>query len=471
METVKATPVLQKQSLKNERLGCMKNIPPWLQNIHYDDEIVMVDEKEFKSMVDETTFECLKGWCGGKFPFAKPFEEYLVNTDGMFIGKIGDNDMDACVAWFKPVIDRSCSISECYSLLVELSDEERNNIIEEMISKVDIKRFTSILNIGNKSSSRSVSKESINKYLHKWAESKLEFYLAFGRNLTVSRQIEFKIDVNEMTANIISFASSHLQYAPYIFAFDPTDYINNQFSGSFSRFGHPVYQRSSVIQRPSQNMKLTKWFSKTFNDSKFDVDLSMLIQNNKVNGTFVISIDPYDYLTQSCNCHGWSSCMDVSKTFDESYVSGILSYMLDDATLVSYRDNGKIYNYSFYGIQFSGNSKSWRQLIHVDKETCSAIFNREYPAGTKSELAHIVRELFEETIAGYLNKPNNWVNYGNYKGGYSFETRFGYNDIPSRDVVSIFPSSYESISRNIRIGVPELINLVNGSKTTNRGLD
>ena len=282
-------------------------------------------------------------------------------------------------------------------------------IIKEMIEKVDKDRFSAICRIGANGPTK---QENIDKMLAAWADSKYEFYLAFGKKLSIDKEISFKCDASEISGMLSELCSKYPVYSLYINYFlscDRNCFAKNIVPNSDSL---SMLLGCSIKSSVKKGEALSKYFARLFEDNTFNMSLSEVLQARETKGRVVISIDPYDYLTCSVNKHNWTSCHSV---FDGSYRSGVMSYMTDQATLVSFRENGKVYEYvnsRSAKNSFSGNSKSWRQNIYVDKETCALVFSREYPYSEKIEGARAAsRELIEDALSGYLGFENLWDNY------------------------------------------------------------
>lgn len=299
---------------------------------------------------------------------------------------------------------------------IRVKDKDKD-ILAEMISKVDVDRIKKIMAI-SMGRGRKPSQDMVDWFMVEWAKHKYEYYLAFGRNLAISAPISFKIDDNEMSGSVMELYRKFPKYAATIDLVAQNGmhyFIDNKCPrvGLFDRYFTDFYK---------PGMNLSKFFSRLCQDPAFDLEFSKVLENREVKGSVVVSIDPYDYLTSAMTMHDWSSC----HRFDGDMPGGVYSYAVDDATIVAYRDNGKVYHYDKgyckglaydYGKNaFEGNSKSWRQMIYFDKDTCSMIFGREYPQKKIIDgVIDKVREIIEEAVANYAGIPNSWDNYGDLK--------------------------------------------------------
>ena len=64
---------------------------------------------------------------------------------------------------------------------------------------------------------------------------------------------------------------------------------------------------------------------------------SMIIQEDKIEGTLCLSVHPLDFISSSENTHNWRSC----HALDGEYRAGNLSYMLDKTTVMCYLNSIK----------------------------------------------------------------------------------------------------------------------------------
>ena len=304
------------------------------------------------------------------------------------------------------------------SIKQSLIDEE---IIKEMISKVDKKRFKVLLSIAASLGSSKVIVENdiVDRYLDIWARNKYDFYLLMGRNFTIQKEVTLPMSNEEMDYQLRDLKRRYVKYWPLIEQFPTQFYLTNSLQ----------YVPSNVrdmCPQATEGMKLTKLFTDICEDPKFDVDLSMLLQNKMVKGNITISIDPYDYLTSSINQHGWRSCHRIT---DGEYATGSISYLLDSATLIACKYNDVEYNYNLNNFKFKGNSKTYRQCIYMDKASCGIIFGRQYP-NTNKDLAKEFRTMLEKVVADYVGFKDSWVIQTNSViGEYKDKSDLHYSDV------------------------------------------
>lgn len=282
-------------------------------------------------------------------------------------------------------------------------DSKKSEIIEEMISKVDKENLRSMMSLGYRT--KLISDEVLNIYLQQWAYAKYEFYLMLGRNLSVSKEIVVSAPTNELEGKIISLKSKYSCYSIILNLFNINDYIDN------------VCPDSEVLTKYNdiytRGMKLSKFFSKYFKDTQFDIDYSKVLQYKNLKTKAYISIDPCDYMTQSINKNNWKSCHNQHSGM---YGTAPYSLMLDECTLVAYTSDGKKVHYEFNALEydnggirfeFDWNSKNTRTLVNIDLNSGAMCFNKPYPNASET-LNEEIRQFAEENLANYLGIKNEW---------------------------------------------------------------
>ena len=124
---------------------------------------------------------------------------------------------------------------------------------------------------------------------------------------------------------------------------------------------------------------------------------------------YVISVNPYDYLTMSFG-KNWASCQTIDQTnqrnmpnsYSGMYCAGTMSYMLDKASIVTYVVD--------HGADVQECGKIYRIMFHYENN--ALIQGRVYPQGNdgSTDLYHTFRELMQAEMAVMLGLENNsWV--------------------------------------------------------------
>lgn len=172
-----------------------------------------------------------------------------------------------------------------------------------------------------------------------------------------------------------------------------------------------------------EGMKLLKAF-KYFEDDPITLkDLqtqaSMIIQEDKVEGTLCFSVHPLDFLSSSENTYKWRSC----HALDGEYRAGNLSYMVDSSTIMCYlrgADEAKLPNFP---PEVPWNSKKWRMLLFFSDNWDVLFAGRQYPFFSHSALEIVMQHLSANQMCN--GRWSKWHNdqitsfdYEEYKSAY-----------------------------------------------------
>lgn len=356
------------------------------------------------------------------------------NTDEVFINTFssfyGQESID------KEVKSRpEMSVS---ALTKNLSAEQKEELCNEMISKVDRKRLRVLMSLAVSGRGRPMflkNVEPVNAYLKRWAESKLPLYLLLGRRLSVSKHIEIEITDNEFNELLNELCEKDPRAAlffGYLRRMVPLDMIRmNKMSDAWNYDSVFTGVNGEIASSIAAQKKVTQAISRIFNDAGLDTAVSDIYAEKTIKTIIELSIDPYDFLTMSVNRHNWRSCHRID---GGEYSAGAFTYMTDSETLCAFAHNGRPYSFDSNKFKWSGNSKRWRQLVHVHMPTGSAIFSREYPMDS-DPLSFATRELYEEVVSRFFNVENRWMLYNRptRKVGYEPRFRYAYDDINNSD--------------------------------------
>ncbi|MEG1519326.1 MAG: hypothetical protein RR358_05930 [Cetobacterium sp.] len=155
-----------------------------------------------------------------------------------------------------------------------------------------------------------------------------------------------------------------------------------------------------------KGMKLSKALTKLClveDAHKVSTEHSMAIQKLKTKGRVVLSIDPVDYLTMSCNSSGWKSCHRIN---GGEYAAGPISYLGDSSTVICFIESSTPCTFNYNGNSYSHSNKIWRQIALVSKDCSYSIQERQYPATSSINEQAVSKLLIEQ-----FNKINQETNF------------------------------------------------------------
>lgn len=286
----------------------------------------------------------------------------------------------------------------------KVEEKEMNvneELIEEMISKVDVKRFKKVL--ASAFQIKGTELLGIDKMLREWAINKAKLYELLGNELMITETIEYNAGEKEWEEIRYNLAKKFPGIGYLLMNSPIRCFVQNKYENF-----------SGIIERligNKHNMKYTTFLSEVFHNDEFDIELSKYMSQTKVKGNIVISIDPNDFLTMSFNQSGWRSCHTIShdgcsKDFGE-FVAGIFSYIQDAHTMISFRHNGTKVDFPIGKAKVQDYSKNWRELLYTDTEAKAFCASRQYPEYNE-EISKAVRTLLENQMSKIYNVNNTW---------------------------------------------------------------
>lgn len=178
-----------------------------------------------------------------------------------------------------------------------------------------------------------------------------------------------------------------------------------------------------------EGMKLVKSLKYFFETSKKDEkkllrklqdEVSAVMNQDIIEGTFCISIHPLDYLSISENTHKWHSCHSLNSDFR----SGNLNYMADAATLVCYIKTADSVKLPNFPESVPWNNKKWRVLLFINNSGTFFMTGREYPYDCAPAL-NLIQEVYNDFCGGaqlltpWYSEQIHKININNYEYTFS----------------------------------------------------
>lgn len=280
--------------------------------------------------------------------------------------------------------------------------------IEEMISKVDLDTFTTIiknrlyreLDSSDREHLADFNREWARKYLERWAKAKYRLYKIFGDRLIVEQDIEIKADRDEIIRKYLEITEKFPLLKNSLKNLGYNWVVENKLDGVE---GYTVGSDPRVVN----GMSFTKLIA-LYGNEELNIEISKLYQNlNKCK--LSLSINPIDFLTVSINKSGWDSCHEFYKG---AYRNAPLSYMFDTTSFVNYSSTNMVKHTTDKRGEklknpFEWNSKNWRQMAYSSPSSSVTVFSRQYPNDSE-EKSKIVRKMFRDLYCAYFNCPNKW---------------------------------------------------------------
>lgn len=245
--------------------------------------------------------------------------------------------------------------------------------------------------------SQDIPNPKTNELFDNWEKNKKFFIDIFGDLIyELPETVSFHLDPEEKHQRIKNFADTvesrygYPQLAKFILTQEEGFFQNLTISNSTGWDG-------KIIKKGA---KLVKSFKHFIHDSRSLADIqneaSRIIQEDKIEGKLCFSVHPLDFLSLSENRYNWTSC----HALDGEYRAGNLSYMQDNCTFICYLKGDNNVELPNFG-DVKWNSKKWRTLLHLSKDSKLIAAGRSYPFASKEGMdmvQHILKEKFSKSL-------------------------------------------------------------------------
>ena len=251
--------------------------------------------------------------------------------------------------------------------------------------------------------SQNIDNPKVDKLFDIWLEAKRDFIEAMRGKLIYEypEKIALPLDTHERNIRIDDFiAILETRWENP----DLANFVEDMRSGFFNNLTSIDYHYNNItIKKGTKLIKAFKYFEE---DKCALTDIqnyaSRIIQEDKIEGTFCISVHPLDYLSVSENTYNWRSC----HALDGEYRSGNLSYMVDKSTVVCYLKSDK--EEVLPNFPFEWNSKKWRVLLYFSTDWNMIMAGRQYPFATAAGLDFITKKML---AASGLCRNSTWTKW------------------------------------------------------------
>lgn len=143
-------------------------------------------------------------------------------------------------------------------------------------------------------------------------------------------------------------------------------------------------------------IKIGKAISRYFEFDTEEIvnELSMIIQEDKLEGELCFSVHPLDFLSISENNSNWRSC----HALDGGYRGGNIDYICDEVTFIAYiKSEGDNCCLPHFPSSVKWNNKKWRTLLFFDRQRGLIWSGRHYPMMNENALGIIFTALISSS--------------------------------------------------------------------------
>ena len=227
-----------------------------------------------------------------------------------------------------------------------------------------------------------------------WYENKKPIFEAFGNKLIYEMPDKVSFEVTEeLKKQRLSGFVSYIWDCGY----DSLGrFLDRQREGFYKNQVTVEYHWNGRII--TKGTKLLKAFKHFIEDEQILHHLqdraSMILQENKIEGTLCFSVHPLDYLSISENTYNWRSC----HALDGEYRAGNLSYMMDKSTIVCYLKGENEVKLPNFPDDVLWNNKKWRVLLYLSNDGSMIYAGKQYPFSSETGMKILIDKCFNARI-------------------------------------------------------------------------
>lgn len=317
--------------------------------------------------------------------------------------------------------------------LIESMDKQ----YEPMLKLVNIVDFTKCIAQFAGLKVDEVSDDSIKEYLRIWAINKYKYFNMLGNSLTSDIPIEYEqFDDNKED----EFELIKKQFPGFLYWLDMFKHTNKN---KIDLYDLHWSEKDTILDLfPNENIdntSITHFFKRQLQaPDELVTAIGRIYENDKIKGTYTISIDPVDMMLASENPYNWNSCYRLTVPNESSHADGCLAAILDDSSLITYiwDKEGKFILYGKYTLK-NVRWKRIRRWISISPEMSAIHFNDIYPGKDcyPKEFCQKLRAIVEEVVCNYTHKDNLWNK--NIHSCCSREYPYGYGEYDENNIYTL----------------------------------
>ena len=318
-----------------------------------------------------------------------------------------------------------------------------NNVDEKyipMLKAVSIPDFTKCVAQFSGLHIKNVDDEVIKSYLLTWAKNKYRFFEMLGNNLYLDVKIKYTEQNNDVESSMRELMKDYPAYALWFNSFKHTE--KNKIETRDIDWEIRDIITNLFPHYSLQGTTITHFFKNCLKaPDEIITKIGRIWENNEVEGTYTISIDPVDMMLASENPYNWQSCYRLAVDNDCSHADGCMAAVLDDSSLITYIWN-KSGEFSLYG-QYNFKNiryKRMREWISISPKQDAIHFNAIYPGKRYPEdFEKCLREICENIV----NKDAVWKKNDGWDTACNRAFCYGYGEFDSYKIYKIKDSEDE----------------------------
>lgn len=259
----------------------------------------------------------------------------------------------------------------------------------------------------------SVSDEVIKEYLTIWCKNKYRFFQMLGNRIKLDQKFIYNRPETDLSESFLDLGKLFPAFYQWLHLFKGQTKNKIEKLSPYGREGQLKDDIKMLFPQFSiEGSSVTHFFKSKLNaPDELVTKIGKLFENDKVEATHTISIDPVDMMLASENPYDWNSCYRLELDRTDSHADGCLAAVLDTTSLITYvwSNEGK---YDLYDTYKFKNIKYYRMRgwIAISDDFMAIHFNSVYPGRREydKEFNQQLRDVVETVVAQYKKVPNTW---------------------------------------------------------------
>lgn len=296
------------------------------------------------------------------------------------------------------------------SELLERFDLIDREMYADMIKQVNIPDFYKCIAQFSGLPISRVDDNTIANYLMTWAKNKYRFYKMLGNSLRLDQPFKYIRQDKNLAGEFDLLGKEFPAYFFWLKQFrnlNKNKVNSNELDWQFKNNLRELFPQLNI-----EGSSITHFFKSKLNAPDVLVTkLGRIFENDEIEATHTISINPVDMMLASENPYDWNSCYRLELDRSDSHADGCLAAILDETSLITYvwdkEGEFSLYDqFKFKKIRYY-RMRGW---IAVEKKYRAIHFCGVYPGRSSYDDAFLqqLRDIVETVVAKHAEVDNKW---------------------------------------------------------------
>ena len=317
-----------------------------------------------------------------------------------------------------------------------------------MLKQVNIPDFTKCIATYMNESVAAVPDEMVQTYLLIWAKNKYKYFKMLGDKLQLDCPFTYKRLKEETRERMTDLAQKFPAYYPWLEGCH--NMTANKMTSREVGWELGKWMTSAFPSFRWEGSSLTRFFKHCLQAPDALINqIAQVFENNTVEATYTLSIDPVDMMLASENPYDWSSCYRLDPYDNEIHMDGCLAATLDSSTVITYvwnREGELTINENVLKLKCV-RYKKMRAWISISPDFNAFYIGKIYPGKNDygEEFEKTLRLIIEKTISSYVGLEDNWSRAYDSKCARKYP--YGYDELSHKDCTFV-RKGFESLVSN-----------------------